>query len=315
MAFANASEWKPSKFVAGTLALFLNAFAFLYVNKIKWFWFYLVIAMSVAVTSMGNYDQPLLQSITHNGYLSIGLALVCICHSVYLAHHYRQEQRKWFARWYAVLMIVVGIFGLIAIIRLFIVAPFQIPSSAMAPTLTPGSHVLVSKIGFANKTSFNVEMYRTVQSTELTRGDIIVFRYPVEPDIFYIKRVIGLPGETIRYQNKQVSVKPACESEEKLCDEFKPMALTSIPEHALSHPPLLIYQENLGQLKHNIAINTQRDIPAQFYYSQPGTSSTEWKVPAKHYFVMGDSRDNSRDSRFWGFVSEQEIVGRVVYSW
>lgn len=315
MASDNANEWKPSKFVAGILALFLNAFAFLYVNKIKWFWFYLVIAITVAVASMGNYDQPLLQSLTHNGYLSIGLALVCICHSVYLAHHYDQAHRKWFARWYAVLMIVIGIFGLIAIARLFIAAPFQIPSSAMLPTLTPGSHVLVSKIGFANKTSFNVEMFLTAQSTELTRGDIIVFRYPVEPDIFYIKRVIGLPGETVRYENKQVSIKPPCESGDTLCNEFKPMAMTPIPEHTLSNPPLLIYQEDLGRHKHNIAINLQREIPSHYYYVQPGTASTEWIVPAKHYFVMGDSRDNSRDSRFWGFVSEQEIVGRVVYSW
>ena len=316
MASVNANEWKPSKLLAGILALFLNAFAFLYVNKARWFWVYVIVTLIVATATMGHYENPLLQSLIHDGYLSIALALICIGHSVYLAHYYdADEQRKWFARWYAVLLIVIGVFGLIGAVRLYVVAPFQIPSSAMLPTLTPGSHVLVSKSGFGNKTLFTSEIYQTESSVKLSRADVIVFRYPLDRDILYIKRVIGLPGETIRYENKQVFVKPRCLPEAESCAEFKALELTALPEHTLSSSPLLIFQEDLGSRQHNIAINMQREIPAHFYFNQPGTPNTEWKVPANHYFVMGDSRDNSRDSRFWGFVPEQDIVGRVIYSW
>ena len=316
MASVNANEWKPSKLLAGILALFLNAFAFLYVNKARWFWVYVIVTLIVAKASMGHYENPLLQSLIHDGYLSIALALICIGHSVYLAHYYdADEQRKWFARWYAVLLIVIGVFGLIGVVRLYVVAPFQIPSSAMLPTLTPGSHVLVSKSGFGNKTLFTSEIYQTESSVKLSRADIIVFRYPLDRDILYIKRVIGLPGETIRYENKQVFVKPRCLPETESCAEYKALELTALPEHTLSSPPLLIFQEDVGSQQHYIAINMQREIPAHFYFNQPGTPTTEWKVPANHYFVMGDSRDNSRDSRFWGFVPEHDIVGRVIYSW
>ncbi len=202
MASVNANQWKPSKLLTAILALFLNAFAFLYVNKARWFWVYVIVTLIVATASMAHYENPLLQSLAQNGYLSIALALICIGHSVYLAHNYADEHRKWFARGYAVILIVIGAFGLIGVVRLYVVAPFQIPSSAMLPTLTPGSHVLVSKSGFANKTLFTSEIYQTESSVKPSRGDVIVFRYPLERDILYIKRVIGLPGEIIRYQNK-----------------------------------------------------------------------------------------------------------------
>ena len=142
MASVNANEWKPSKLLTVILALFLNAFAFLYVNKARWFWVYVIVTLIVATASMAHYKNPLLQSLAQNGYLSIALVLICIVHSLYLAHYYADEQRKWFARWYAVILIVIGVFGLIGFVRLYVVAPFQIPSSAMLPTLTPGSHVL-----------------------------------------------------------------------------------------------------------------------------------------------------------------------------
>ncbi|MGO2507943.1 MAG: signal peptidase I [Vibrio hibernica] len=205
----------------------------------------------------------------------------------------------------------VSIFPVIAfvlILRSFIYEPFQIPSGSMMPTLLVGDFILVEKFSYGIKDP--VFQSTLVETGEPKRGDIVVFRYPPQPNIDYIKRVVGLPGDTIRYtESKQICVqssgsqecKPVERSDAKQSDFFQ------------DGVPLIQAKEQLGDVAHNILISpVRRDNVAAY---KPRAYQAEWVVPQGEYFMMGDNRDNSADSRYWGFVPEANLVGKAVAIW
>ncbi|WP_153446302.1 signal peptidase I [Vibrio algicola] len=205
----------------------------------------------------------------------------------------------------------VSIFPVIAfvlILRSFIYEPFQIPSGSMMPTLLVGDFILVEKFAYGLKDP--VFQSKIVETGEPKRGDIIVFRYPPQPNIDYIKRLVGMPGDTIRYtEDKQVCVqspgsqecKPVPRSDVKKSDFFQ------------DGVPLIQAKEQLGDVAHSILISpVRRDNVAAY---QPRPYQAEWVVPQGEYFMMGDNRDNSADSRYWGFVPEANLVGKAVAIW
>lgn len=205
----------------------------------------------------------------------------------------------------------VSIFPVIAfvlILRSFIFEPFQIPSGSMMPTLLVGDFIVVEKYAYGLK---DPVWHNTIVPTgEPKRGDIVVFRYPKNPNIDYIKRVVGLPGDTIRYSSlKQICIQAKGES------ECKPVSLTNLQqsEFAQGYTPLMQLDEQLGEVKHHILINPMHADRVSEY--EPRAGVNEWVVPQGHYFMMGDNRDNSADSRFWGFVPEQNLVGKAVGIW
>src|SRR4051794_22203254 len=177
-------------------------------------------------------------------------------------------------RWPMVLLavVVVPLLGFPIILRSFVVEAFQIPSGAMIPTLEIGDHIFVNK---------------TVSRPE--RGDVIVFKYPMDPQISYVKRVIGLPGDTIRIEKNQLVV------------NGKPLPRRPRSEDTCS--PCL-WEEHHGRHTYNV-----QHVGAQRTDFGPVT------VPADNYFVMGDNRDNSNDSRVWGTVPGKLIQGRVSIIW
>jgi len=214
-----------------------------------------------------------------------------------------------------------GIFPVITfvlVLRSFLYEPFQIPSGSMMPTLLVGDFILVEKYAYGVK--LPVLRNTVIETGKPQRGDAVVFKYPPQPDVDYIKRVVGLPGDTVLYRNKKLYIKRACVSQHGVensdCKTFKPVDIDIVSQGDFIQDsyPLTEAQEDLMGVKHNILFNPAFAGRSE-YFSQQGIRQGEWLVPQGQYFVMGDNRDNSLDSRFWGFVPEQNRVGKAVYIW
>ena len=206
-----------------------------------------------------------------------------------------------------------GFFPVILIVfllRSFVVEPFKIPSGSMIPTLLVGDFILVNKYTYGIR--LPILNKKVIELNQPQRGDVMVFRYPEDPSLDYIKRVVGLPGDKIAYQNKRISINGS------------PLEIQ--PQQDYLHPDRLYYSkqfsEKLGDVEHRML--NDDDAPSfvhdvvQFphrencLYNNAGVICT---VPAGHYFMVGDNRDNSRDSRVWGFVPEENLVGKAFFIW
>ncbi|GEM76461.1 signal peptidase I [Vibrio sagamiensis] len=206
----------------------------------------------------------------------------------------------------------VSIFPVIAfvlVLRSFLYEPFQIPSGSMMPTLLVGDFILVEKYAYGLKDP----VWRTelVETGKPERGDIVVFKYPPNPSLDYIKRVVGLPGDKIHYsKDKQLCIQPMGES---ACTKIELSNAEKSEFLANGGIPQIQMDEKLGDVEHKVLFNPMVRNREQMYFPRPGT--TEWVVPKGHYFAMGDNRDNSSDSRYWGFVPEANLVGKAVAIW
>ncbi|WP_292950020.1 MULTISPECIES: signal peptidase I [unclassified Neptuniibacter] len=178
----------------------------------------------------------------------------------------------------------------VLVLRSFLVEPFQIPSGSMLPTLKIGDFILVNKFHYGLR--LPVLNTKIVSMNDPERGDVIVFKFPEKPTINYIKRVVGLPGDVIRYQGKTLYI------------NGEPQKQTLLAQLPPSNPKQLLMSEDLDGVQHQIYKDVIR--PAQ---------NMEWVVPKGHYFMVGDNRDNSNDSRYWGFVSEDLLVGKAFAVW
>ncbi|WP_298768435.1 signal peptidase I [uncultured Shewanella sp.] len=207
------------------------------------------------------------------------------------------------------------VIAFVLVLRSFIYEPFQIPSGSMMPTLLVGDFILVEKFSYGLKDP--VWRKKLIETGEPKRGDVAVFKYPENPKIDYIKRVVGLPGDTIIYRNKQLYIKPACMQGRIDCpaaEQVKRVEVNS-GEFFQDGTPLIRYTEQLGDVSHDILINPARPDMINYYFRQPNLPVGEFIVPQGHYFMMGDNRDNSTDSRYWGFVPEANLVGKAVAIW
>jgi len=182
------------------------------------------------------------------------------------------------------------VFLIVLILRGFIAEPFRIPSGSMLPTLEVGDFILVNKFSYGLR--LPVLNKKFVEIADPERGDVVVFRYPENPSIDYIKRVVGVPGDKVAYYNKVLYIndKPAEQQPDGhyMVDFYQYMQL----------------DEQYDDIRHKILINKM--YPAVDFVIT---------VPENKYFVMGDNRDNSRDSRFWGFVPEENLVGKAFLIW
>lgn len=184
---------------------------------------------------------------------------------------------------------------IVLLLRSFLVEPFRIPSGSMMPTLLVGDFILVNKHAYGVR--LPVLHTKIMETGQPARGDIVVFRYPKDTRVDYIKRVIGLPGDRIAYYNKQLFVNGTAVKQTVLA-EYQGMGQGS----NMTGSTLL--NEDLTGVNHDILIRE----------GQPSVQG-EFTVPEGHYFVMGDNRDNSNDSRYWGTVPEANLLGRAFMIW
>jgi signal peptidase I len=222
--------------------------------------------------------------------------------------HEKLLLQPWWLDWTAGLFpVIVGVF----VLRSFLFEPFKIPSGSMVPTLLVGDLILVNKFEYGVR--LPVLNKKIVNNQDPERGDVVVFRYPPDPRLDYIKRVVGVPGDEIVYQNQKLTL------------NGKPVPMQALgefyDEDSLRYAPQ--FSEKFGERDHRILVDPRRSsffgsespkfpFAENCRYSAEGMSC---KVPAGHYFVMGDNRDNSQDSRFWGFVPDENLVGRAFFVW
>jgi len=184
---------------------------------------------------------------------------------------------------------------IVFLLRSFLAEPFRIPSGSMMPTLLIGDFLLVNKFTYGIR--IPVINKKVIELNEPKRGDIVVFRFPKDPAVDYIKRVIGLPGDKIVYENKQLTIndKPINQISLGRYQGFGQGREMTGAEHLV---------ENLTGIEHSILVRN-------------GTPSLQFTyvVPEGNYFVMGDNRDNSNDSRYWGTVPEENLVGKAFFIW
>lgn len=199
-------------------------------------------------------------------------------------------------------------------IRSFLVEPFKIPSGSMIPTLQVGDFILVNKFTYGIR--LPIINRKLIQFNDPQRGDVMVFHYPENPSVDYIKRVVGVPGDVVEYSHKRLTIN-GVEQVQQADGDY------NYVESGLNFVHTEQYRETLGERKHSLLVNP--DMPdvhlgsvAEFkgkencVYNQDIIRCT---VPAGQYFMMGDNRDNSRDSRYWGFVPDNQIVGKAFFVW
>ena len=216
--------------------------------------------------------------------------------------------QPWWLDWTA------GLFPVICavfLLRSFLFEPFKIPSGSMVPTLLVGDLILVNKFQYGIR--MPVTGAKLIANKDPQRGDVVVFHYPVDPRIDYIKRVVGVPGDELVYTGQALTINGQKVPLQSQGDYYDEDSLRYAPRFA----------ETLGKVAHGILVEPKRpsifrplDSFVNFRdncrYTAEGVSC---KVPAGHYFMMGDNRDNSQDSRFWGFVPDDHLVGRAFMVW
>jgi signal peptidase I len=203
------------------------------------------------------------------------------------------------------------VIALVFFLRSFLYEPFKIPSTSMVPTLLVGDLILVNKFTYGIR--LPVINKKIVQINDPQRGDVMVFKYPLDMSQDYIKRVIGVPGDKITYENKRLTVN-GVEVQYTAMDDY-------LDDEKLVYRKQ--YQENLTGVSHRILNNAEdptykREGVLAFPNNEACTYRYEGftcVVPAGNYFMMGDNRDNSADSRYWGFVPDKNIVGKAFFVW
>ena len=199
---------------------------------------------------------------------------------------------------------------IVFVLRSFLVEPFKIPSGSMIPTLLVGDFILVNKFTYGIR--LPVINKKIVELNFPKRGDVMVFRYPMDTSLDYIKRVVGVPGDRIEYRNKHLTV------------NGQPVPVRPIEDYLARERMQYSRQfmETLDGTEH--AILVEDDAPGLMQPPHPfspagnclyNTSGLACTVPPGHYFMMGDNRDNSSDSRVWGFVPDENIVGKAFFIW
>ena len=297
---------KPNKWTAAVLGLFIQPAGMLYVARPGWAAAYLALALVIVLGNM----FVLRDGESAGNAVALLVAIICATHAYRLARDSRVLRRPWYSRWYGLVGIVVAFAVLALGTRAFLFEPFRFPSGSMTPSIGPRAHLIVKKWGYGNYKTYGIRLMRTGMSSEVRRGDIVVFEHPENTALSHAQRVVGLPGDRISYYNKRLKVN----------DQEVPRRRIGDYVHKDRPVRSLQYLERLGDREYAILIEAEAPaaIPSvkafpfeeRCAYTMEGVYCQE---PDGTYFVLGDNRDNSSDSRIWGFVPARNILGKVQY--
>ncbi|CAN5273402.1 hypothetical protein BH11PSE11_BH11PSE11_28520 [soil metagenome] len=302
----DTKSWTPKPWLAALLSLLFQPAGFLYVARpgLAAVYFFLL----MLILSLGLYfaQAKMVWSIA-----GITLGLIAAIHAYIKAKGYHSvSPRRWFSRLPAIVSAYLTLLLLILLFRAFFLEPFRAPSSSMMPGVPRGTIVVVQKWGYGNYQSFGIPFYRSPISAPIQRGDLFVFALPPDPDLTYFKRVIGLPGDRIRYQDKVLSING------KIIEQTDTGPY--LDEERLEH--FKSFRESIDGVSYGILVSESRpaimppDAIGNFPHKNLCTYATNafsCTVPPENYFAMGDNRDNSHDSRYWGFVPASNVIGVV----
>ncbi|OYT94085.1 MAG: signal peptidase I [Burkholderiales bacterium PBB3] len=295
---------RPKAWLAALLTFFFQPLGFLYVGR--WRWAIAAVVIALGLSSL-QFVFPYLPE-----WLASLMLLALMCGLARIAYVQAlgfppDAVRPAYSRWYGLLSLGLLFVLFMVSTRAFLFEPFSIPAGSMQPNLPVDSRLVVQKWGYGNYATFGVSLMRSPVSAPVERGDVFVFEFPPNRRTQYVKRIVGLPGDTIEYRNRTLSVNGRALSQRPVDDYFDPAGLRYYNQH----------METLGKVEYKILLDKARPdfphAPEAFAHSENCTYSAggvKCLVPKDHYYVLGDNRDNSLDSRYWGFVPSDHLVGK-----
>jgi signal peptidase I len=302
-------HWKPKTWIAVMLGLLAQPLAMFYVARPGWAAFYIAASLSIAVLVLFAFHQivPAAPAL-----LPPLLAIIVAGHAYFLAKNYQDASRPrpWYSRWYGLAAIAASSALAVGLFRAFAFEPFRFPSGSMLPSIKPGSYVAVKKWGYGNYRAYGVSFAKAPITAELARGDMLVFEYPEDRSVVYAKRLVGLPGDKVSYLGKRLSVNGNAVPVRQIGEyahRGRVAASTQLIEKLGDNEFATLNDQTAPAAVRHV---TNYRFREKCRYSDTGV---ECEVPSGQLFVLGDNRDASSDSRVWGFVPLENVIGKVVY--
>lgn len=295
----------PNKWIALALGLVGAYFGLLYVGRLVWAGIYFVATLGIGISGMTWFVRSQIVPAV----ATVVLAITCAVHAYQVAKRMPAgAARPRYSRWYGLLAVAAGGAIFVVFIRAFFVEPFRVPSASMDPGIEPGSYLVVTKWGYGHYGAYGFMLSQRPISEALHRGDVVVFDYPMDQEISYVKRVVGLPGDKIVYRNKRLTINGTEIPVRQAGFYMDPKAHMLRPQ----------FDETLDGNEYKTIFDDDappgagNPLPFKFsekcIYDAQGMSCD---IPPDNYFVLGDNRDSSSDSRRFGFVPASLIVGKV----
>jgi signal peptidase I len=291
----------PKPWLAVVLG-YMQPFGMMYLVRPGWaaFYFFGTLALALALFLVGLAPWA--------GILGFVVNIVAAVHCYRIAKRMSVAEdfrRPAYSRWYGMLGLWVATVCVVLLFRAFLFEPFHIPAGSMMPNLKIGQYILVKKWGYGHYGAFGITPFRAPISAPLDRGDVVVFDYPVDPSLQYIKRIVGLPGDVISIRGNGLSINGKDVKRERMID-----VAPGIEQHL----------ESSDGNRYAVLLTSESHSAVRPFIRFPFIENCEYSteglrclVPPGNYFVLGDNRDNSQDSRYWGFVPAENIVGKLAY--
>lgn len=302
----------PKRWIALPLALLLAPIGFLYLGRPMAALIYFLVGSSIQTAHYFLWAEGALRHLLL--FAMLALMVIAVIHAHLIIRVWAPvNKRPWFSTWIGLVSLVGAYVTLTVTLRAFFVEPFSVPSSSMHPSIPIKSYMLVEKWGYGHYGTHGMQFLSRPVSSSLRRGDVIVFDYPLAPERQFVKRLVGLPGDKVSYLDKRLSI-----NGKEVLTVAAGLITELIPENG-STTQFAAWEESMEAGTHKVQTRADRPPLMGPIRSFTGRERCEYEdrgftcsIPDGHYFVLGDNRDNADDGRYWGFVPERMIVGKVL---